>query len=108
MNETIERKRPTAVGSSAGLGIRAIALIAVVISQVFFIKYVIVSDFKAASVKPGQVWQYKSGEDRTVTAVDGGIVKYTIPAPSLPDGKFPWECSARIFVVDSKLVTDAK
>lgn len=86
----------------------------ILLSQVFYIKYLIVPEFR---VKPGQVWEYKctlpfhendSPKYHTVIDVKDGWVKYTIPAPSLPGGVFTCDCSARIFVADSKLVKDVK
>lgn len=79
--------------------------------QIPFLKYVVLNDFRAASVKPGQVWAYKctrpfhendTVEYRTVLEVRDGEVKYHFGGASGID----WDCSARIFIFDSTLTTN--
>jgi len=91
--------------------IKLTALALLLASQVFFVKYVILprdrERAEQASVKPGQVWEYKCSLPfhendapslRTVLEVRDGFVKYK--------SSRGWEndCSVRVFVSDSKLV----
>lgn len=87
----------------------------VIVSQVFYAKYVIIRDIKIPTIKPGQVWEYKSTLPfhenetplyHTVIGVKDEWVQYTITAPTLPSGVWTSDCSARVFIIDSKLVKD--